>query len=217
MRANRIDPCGGPDPARADRPLRRAPAWSRQVRWLAAGLLSVVAVCSPLSAGQAVPPPRFDPVAWFEGPLRSAGTSTLRWGQPRAFRVALVGRREGDVLLLSQRFVYADGKTLQRNWSMRRIGPGPDGSIRYDATGSDVIGVATGYASGDTFLWSYLLQRTPGNPLTRVRMDHRMRLSADGRTLSNRVRISRFGIPLGSVTETFLRSGAMISPAATTR
>lgn len=66
-------------------------------------------------------------------------------------------------------------------------------------------------------IWSasacLILQGTPGNPPTRVRMDHRMQLSADGRSLGNAVWVSIFGIPLGSVTETFRRGRVAVRGA----
>lgn len=72
---------------------------------------------------------------------------------------------------------------------------------RFDATDSDVVGVAT----GNTFRWEYTRHVTPGNPLARVHLKHWMYLVDGGDTLVNRVIISKFGIVIGGTTEYFRR------------
>ncbi|MEP7098217.1 MAG: DUF3833 family protein, partial [Dokdonella sp.] len=87
-----------------------------------------------------------------------------------------------------------------RVWHMRRVD-----AHRFDATASDVIGVATGYAWGNTFRWEYTLQVKPGNALTHVRMHHWMTLTEDGKTMLNRVVITKLGIVIAETTEYFQR------------
>ena len=157
--------------------------------------------------------PRFDPMQYFEGPTRSWGVIENRTGEPRStFRATMVGvpdadgaRRNG--LTITQDFTYDDGRKQQRVWHIKRID-----EHRFDATSSDVIGVATGYAWGNTFRWEYTLQLQAGNPLTRVRMKHWMYLTDDGETMINRVIISKLNIVIAETTEYF-RRGANTLPA----
>ena len=133
--------------------------------------------------------PRFDPIHYFEGPTRSWGVIESRAGEPRStFRATMMGvpdadgaRRDG--LTITQDFTYDDGRKQQRVWHIKRID-----EHRFDATSSDVVGIATGYAWGNTFRWEYTLQLKAGNPLTRVRMKHWMYLTDDGETMIESVR-----------------------------
>ena len=68
-----------------------------------------------------------------------------------------------------------------------------------------MIGVATGYAWGNTFRWEYTLQLKPGNPLTRVHMKHWMYLTDDTDLVINRVVISKLGVIVAETTENFRR------------
>ena len=145
--------------------------------------------------------PQFDPIQYLEGPTRSWGVLENRRGEPRRrFRTAMLGVREGDALMVIQDFTFDDGKTQRRVWRIRQVD-----AHRFDATATDVVGVATGVAYGNTFRWEYTLQVTPGKPLTRVRMKHWMYLADGGDMLVNRVIISKFGIVIGGTTEYFRR------------
>ena len=145
--------------------------------------------------------PVFDPIAYLEGPTRAWGVIENRNGEPRRrFRAVLMGVRDGDTLVITQDFRFDDGKTRRRLWRIRRVD-----AHRYDATATDVVGVATGYAYGNSFRWEYILQVTPGNPLSRVRMKHWMYLVDGGDTLINRVVISKLGVVVGGTTEYFRR------------
>lgn len=115
------------------------------------------------------------------------------------------GRREGDGLTITQDFTFEDGRRQQRIWQLKRVD-----AHRYDATASDVIGGATGYAWGNTFCWEYTLQLKAGNPLSRVHMKHCMYLTDDGDLLINRVIMSKFGVSVAQTTEYFRRGAGDI-------
>ena len=164
--------------------------------------VSILAGCDSLRPQQFQgATPQFDPIRYLEGPTRSWGVFETRSGEPRRrFRTAMMGVREGDALVVTQDFTFDDGKTQRRVWTIRRID-----AHRFDATATDVVGVASGVAYGNTFRWEYTLQVTPGKPLTRVRMKHWMYLADGGDTLVNRVIISKFGIIVSEATEYFRR------------
>lgn len=167
--------------------------------------LSLLSGCTGLSPQRfADASPVLDPIAYFTGPVRAWGVIESRGGAPRSrFRADLIGHLQGDTLVLTQDFDFDDGRKQRRVWHLRRID-----AHRFDATASDVIGVATGYAYGNSFKWDYTLQLKPGNPLTRVRMHHWMYLTGDGRTLINRVTIRKLGMQVGGTTEYFQKGNA---------
>ena len=165
-------------------------------------LLLAIAGCASLQPAQfegAVP--AFNPMTYLQGPTRSWGVFETRRGDPiRRFRTAMLGVRDGDALVVTQDFTFDDGSTQRRVWRLRQVD-----AHRFDATASDVVGVATGYAHGNTFRWDYTLQVKAGNPLTRVHMHHWMYLVDGGDVLVNRVIISKFGIIVRETTEYFRR------------
>lgn len=180
------------------------------VAFLAIGLASFLAACSgvPVQHFDNASPP-FDPMAYFEGETHSWGVIEARDGSPESrFRADLVGRRQGDALVLVQDFTFEDGHRQRRVWRLVRVD-----AHRLDATASDVSGVATGYAYGNAFRWDYTLQVGTG-ALSRVQMHHWMYLAGDGTTLLNHVTISKFGLRVGGTTEYFQRGRAEVPSIA---
>jgi hypothetical protein len=150
--------------------------------------------------------PRFEPDKFFEGPTRSWGVIESRSGVPkRRFRTEMMGRREGDVLVITQDFTFEDGQKQQRVWRLRRID-----DHRYEATANDVVGVSHGLANGNSFYWEYTLALRPGNPLANVRFKLWMYLQADGETMINRVSISKLGVIVAHTTEHFHRGSGSV-------
>ena len=145
--------------------------------------------------------PRFEPEKYWEGPTRSWGVMESKRGNPKSrFRTEMMGRRDGDVLVITQDFTFEDGRKQQRVWRLKRID-----EHRYEATAPDVVGVAPGEAWGNSFHWEYTLATTPHNIFTRVHMTHWMYLQADGEEMINRVIISKLGVILAETTEHFHR------------
>lgn len=144
--------------------------------------------------------PRFEPEKFFEGHVRSWGVIENRAGSPKSRILAdIMGKRDGDSLVITQNFRFEDGTTPQRVWRLRRVD-----DHRYEASANDVIGPAVGYAYGNAFHWQYTLQLKPGNVLSRVRMEHWMYLLPNG-TMLNRVTVRKLGVRLGQTTEVFER------------
>ena len=98
----------------------------------------------------------------------------------------------------AQRLPLAAAAPTTRDWHMRRIAPG-----RYQATANDMVGQASGEASGRAFHWQWTLALSPGNSLKNVTMDQWWYLEADG-SLLNRTTISKLGYIAAEVTEHFV-------------
>jgi len=120
----------------------------------------------------------------------------------RSFVVNIDGQWDGQTLRLTEDFVYEDGSTEQRVWTMTKTGP--DG---WTGTAPGVIGAATGRELGDRFNWAYTIDlpvpAADGTANTmRVAFDDWMWLQTDDRLL-NLAYVKRFGLDIGVVTISF--------------
>lgn len=140
---------------------------------------------------------------FFVGRSVAYGQFQDRFGTVRRrFEVDILGTWDGEVLTLTEDFVYEDGATERRVWRLRKTG-----AETWDGTADGVLGVATGEERGDTFNWRYTIDlpipAADGSVETlRATFDDWMWLLADDRVL-NIARLSRFGVALGEVVLTF--------------
>ncbi|MGE0594859.1 MAG: DUF3833 family protein [Hyphomonadaceae bacterium] len=117
----------------------------------------------------------------------------------RRFAIALEGRAENDVLVLTEQFLFDDGETDQRVWRIERLASGD-----YAATADDMIGTAHGGVRGGVLRWSYLFSLQLGARRLRVRFhDTFVKLSDD--VLLNTARVCKFGFEIGRTTIVFRR------------
>ena len=135
---------------------------------------------------------------FFAGTLVATGQFQDRFGTVRQrFDVDIEGTWDGETLTLVEDFVYADGSTEQRIWTLQKTG---EDGWRGSAPG--VVGEATGTESGDTFNWQYTFDLPMADGPLRVTFDDWMWLLSDDRLL-NRAYISRFGVFIGDVIISF--------------
>jgi hypothetical protein len=148
--------------------------------------------------------PTFNPIQFFNGDTSSNGVRENRSGDPVAqVFTHTSGKMTGGTLHLEQdlRFVSPEKTTTShRTWQLRQTGP-----HTYQGTANDIIGTATGEAHGNTFHWSFPLALSPGNPFTTIRMSQWMYFQPDGKTMLNHSTISKAGIVVSQVTETFAK------------
>ena len=116
----------------------------------------------------------------------------------RRFTVEVDGQWDGRVLVLTEDFVYEDGSTERRVWSLTKTGPDS-----WQGAAPGTIGTATGQERGDTFNWKYTIDlpipSADGETETiRATFDDWMWLMSDDR-LFNRAYIRRYGIDIGDV------------------
>ena len=116
----------------------------------------------------------------------------------RRFDVTITGEFDGQVLKLVEDFVYEDGATEQRVWTLNKTG-----EDSWQGTAPGVEGIATGIERGDTFNWRYTIDlpvpSADGSVETvKVTFEDWMWLLSDDRLL-NRAYVKRFGADIGDV------------------
>ncbi|MEM8630779.1 MAG: DUF3833 domain-containing protein [Pseudomonadota bacterium] len=131
---------------------------------------------------------------FFEGELVAYGQFQDRFGTVgRRFEVTIDGTWDGRTLRLVEDFVYEDGSTEQRIWTLTKTGP-----ETWEGTAPGVIGVARGEERGDTFNWAYTIDLPVPDGTLRVSFDDWMWLMDDDRLL-NRAYMNKFGVEIGEV------------------
>ena len=132
---------------------------------------------------------------YFKGRTEAWGIFEDRFGKlRRQFKVTIDGTWDGKILTLDERFKYDDGETDQRIWRIKRVGKG-----KYEGRAADVIGIATGEASGNALNWRYDMNLKVGDGTLKVAFNDWMFLQSDG-VLINRARVNKLGVEIGSVT-----------------
>lgn len=136
---------------------------------------------------------------FFDGRLVAHGQFQDIFGTVRRQFVADIrGDWDGERLRLVEDFVYEDGSTEQRVWTLRKTG-----EETWEGTAPGVIGVAQGVEEGDRFNWRYTIDlpvpAVDGTTDTvRVTFDDWMWLLTEDR-LFNRAYMQRFGVDVGDV------------------
>jgi len=176
-----------------------------------------IALASLLFAAACTGKPSFDDPAltdralnleeFFDGRLVAHGQfqdilGTVR----RSFVVQIAGEWDGQTLRLVEDFVYEDGSTEQRVWTLVKTGP-IQADQTWQGTAPGVIGVATGEENGNRFNWRYEIDlpvpAADGTADTlRVTFDDWIWQLTDDR-LFNRAYMKRFGFDIGDVSISF--------------
>lgn len=151
--------------------------------------------------------PRLDLPAFFSAPVQAWGIFENRSGEVvKRFHVDISSRREGERLILDERFLYSDGTRQRRVWTLT-----PDGPGRWKGTADDVVGEALGEVAGNALRWRYQLNLPVDDSVYVVSFDDWMYLM-DRDTLINRSSMSKLGVELGQVTLFFRRLPAEQAP-----
>lgn len=141
---------------------------------------------------------RFDLEQYFVGRTKAWGLVEPRFtGSVRHFTVDLEGRREGDLIVLDEHFLYSDGEKQFRQWRIRRLA---DGSIRGEA--ADVTGLAEGREEGASLFLTYALNLKTKSGEWRLAADDRV-FRFDDEIALNRLRLSKWGVQVAEVTIAF--------------
>jgi len=169
---------------------------------LLAFLLAVVA----LTVGCAAPrvdsyrgeKPVLDLREYFDGDIEAHGMFQDRSGKViKRFNVAIKASWSGNVGTLEEDFVYSDGTTERRVWTITRID-----EHSYIGTAGDVVGEARGEAFGNALRWRYVLALDVDGKIWHMEFDDWMFL-VDDKVMLNRSEMRKFGFRVGEVTLSF--------------
>jgi hypothetical protein len=140
--------------------------------------------------------PTLDMQQFFSGQIEGWGMFQGRNGEvKKRFTVAIDATHEGDdVIVLDEKFAWADGTKSQRIWRLTEQADG-----RWSGTAGDVIGTATGDVVGNTLHWQYVLELPVDDKIYQVNFDDWMYL-IDEDVMLNRSVMTKYGVELGSVT-----------------
>lgn len=132
---------------------------------------------------------------FFNGDIEAWGIVQNRQGKVvRRMQIDLKGTWDGDKGTLEEKFYYDDGETQERVWHITKL---PDGT--YEGRAGDIVGKATGTASGNAVRWKYVMQLPVGGRTYDVTFDDWMFLMEDG-SLMNRSYLSKFGVRMADLT-----------------
>lgn len=141
---------------------------------------------------------KLDLEVFFAGKSKAYGQFQDVFGTVRRrFEVDITGTWDGKTLRLVEDFLYEDGSTEQRIWTLTKTGPDS-----WTGSAPGVIGSASGQEKGDTFNWQYTIDLPVPDGVMRVTFDDWMWLLSDDRLL-NKAYMTRFGVDIGEVIITF--------------
>lgn len=175
------------------------------MRLLIATALMFLAACTakPSFEDETLSTAKLNLEEFFDGELIAYGQfqdvlGTVR----RSFVVELNGDWDGERLRLEEDFIYEDGSTEKRIWTLVKTGPDS-----WEGTAPGVIGVATGEEQDNRFNWRYEIDlpipAADGSVETlRVTFDDWMWLLSEDRLL-NKAYVKRFGFDIGDVVISF--------------
>ena len=133
---------------------------------------------------------------YFDGKTIARGVFEDRFGNiKKSFKVFIDGSWDGQFLILKEDFIYDDGTKDYREWKIEKD---KTNSNAYSGYAEGVIGIASGYVSGNAFNWKYAFRLQVGKNKFKVKFDDWMFLQEDG-YLINIAKVKKFGITLGRV------------------
>lgn len=166
------------------------------MRWMMLGLVVFLGACTgrPGPEDPLLSDRRLHIEEFFDGRTVAHGQfqdvlGTVR----RRFVVTIDGDWNGETLTLDENFVYEDGSTENRKWTLTKTGPD-----RWTGSAPGVLGTASGIERGDTFNWQYRIDLPVPDGTLRVGFDDWMWLLAEDR-LMNIAYMRKGGVRIGQV------------------
>lgn len=143
-------------------------------------------------------PPYLKIEEYFKGPVQAWGIVQDRTGKVvRRFDVDMIGRVDGDNIILEEDFHYYDGKKERRVWRIERTAEG-----RYRGQAADVIGTAEGKTHGSQLKWAYQMEVPVDGERYVFTFDDWMYLMNDG-VVINRAAMKKLNITVAEITIMF--------------
>lgn len=139
--------------------------------------------------------PRLVLEEYFAGETKAWGIFEDRFGNlRRQFEVDITGTWDGKTLTLEEDFVYADGETDRRVWTLTKTGPNS-----YEGEAADVVGTAEGEVAGNAFNWRYTVALEIDGRTWNVAFDDWMFLRPGG-VIVNKAEVTKWGFKVGEAT-----------------
>jgi hypothetical protein len=159
--------------------------------------LVTFALAATLTACGMTPPaahatPVFDPFKFFAG--RSHGDAQLKilLKDYQSIDIDSVGRVEGDTLVIDQHIVPRGGQPRDRQWRLKKDGPG-----KYSGTLTDATGPVIAETQGDRLHIRY--------PSKDGQVEQWLSLAPDMRYADNRLTVKKLGVVVATLEETITR------------
>jgi len=168
-------------------------------RWVRGGLAFVFAVVASACSSVQVEDysdnqPVLDPQAFFDGQLTAHGVIKDRGGKViRYFNVDIKAYWTDGVGTLEEDFVFDDGESDRRVWTLTPAGEG-----RFIGTAHDVVGEGEITVAGNSMFLDYVLSIPYGEGHLDLRIDDRMYLVHPD-VLINESRMVKFGLTVGEI------------------
>ncbi len=139
--------------------------------------------------------PTFNLFEYFQGQTRAYGmVQDYTDMQTRRFEVSILGTVDGDTLTLQEDFIYDDGETDSRVWTITRSGDG-----KYLGRADDIIGTASGKEQGNALQWQYDFELKLDDSTVVVAFDDWL-YRQDSKRVFNLTSIKKWGVEVGRVT-----------------
>lgn len=145
--------------------------------------------------------PEFVPQEYFNGPMTAYGMVKNRSGKiTRRFTGKLVGSwDENGVGTLDESFVYDDGETQHRVWTLK-----PTGDQSFIGTAGDIVGEAQMQTNGNTVMIDYTMRVPYGDGTIDINVRDWLHLQEDG-VILNHSKMKKFGFEVGELVITIIK------------
>lgn len=131
---------------------------------------------------------------FFNGKLSAHGVVKNRWGKvERYFNATIAASWNQGVGTLDEHFIFDDGETQRRVWTLT-----PNGDGSYRATAGDVVGDGHAKVAGNALFLKYVLRINYKGRELDLKVDDRMYL-IDSKTLINESALSKWGFNVGEI------------------
>ena len=150
--------------------------------------VAIAAMLATAASAADAAPPKLDMTEFFSGRTHAENVLKIAMQKPKKLVVDSVGRKDGNSFILLDT-VHEEGKPArQRKWVMRQAGPN-----RYTGTLSDATGPVEISIAGDSATIRYVMK--DGG----LKVEQKLQMRADGKSLSNRTVAKKLGIKFASV------------------